>query len=189
LKNLKVWLALLAVLAIVGCNGQWSGNGGSGGGQGRNKPHATEEETRQAFEKLMGAIANKDTETINGMMTSNATFIDPPVGPGVFTWSEAKPILENAFAHSEPFQLSNDPSYRVGVNRDLGWIATVFHVRTQSGNSINKSDGAVSVLFQKTEGGYKVLIFHAARFLVPPTVTPIPAGKAPEAKKPAGTTK
>src|SRR4051812_385615 len=168
---------MFAVLALAGCNGQWSGNGG-GGGQGRNKPHATEEETRQAFEKLMGAIANKDTETINGMMTSNATFIDPPAGPGVFTWSEAKPILENAFAHSDPFQLSNDPSYRIGVNRDLGWIAPVFPARPQSETSVAKSEGAFSVLFKKTKVVYKVLIFPTSGFLVPQTVTPTPAGKA-----------
>ncbi len=189
MKNLRLGLALFTVVVMVGCSGQWSGNGGGGGGQGRNKPHATEEETRQAFEKLMGAFANKDTETIGGMMTSGATFIDPPAGPGVFTWSDAKPILEQAFAHSDPFQLSNDPNYRIGVNRDLGWIATVFHVRTQSGNAISKSDGAVSVLFQKTEVGYKVLSFHASRFPMPPTVTPVPAGKSPLDKKPAGATK
>ena len=183
MKTLRIWLATLVVVAVVGCSGNWSGGSGGGGGQGRNKPHASEDETRQAFEKLMGAIANKDTETVNGMMTSSAIFIDPPAGPGVFTWSDAKPILEQAFAHSAPFQLSNEPTYRIGVNRDLGWIATVYHVRTQEGNAINKSDGAVSVLFQKTDGGYKVLTFHASRFLVPPTVTPVASEKAVPKKK------
>ena len=182
MKILKIWLVALAVLAIVGCSGQWSGNAG-GGGQGRNKPHASEDETRQAFEKLMAAFANRDAETIDGMMTSGAIFIDPPAGPGVFTWSDAKPILENAFAHSDPFQLSNEPNYRIGVNRDLGWIATVFHVRTQSASQINTSDGAISVLFQKTDAGYKVLSFHASRFLAPPAVTPVRGDKAAPKKK------
>jgi ketosteroid isomerase-like protein len=181
LKTLKIWLVAVALVAVVGCSGQWSGGGG--GGQGRNKQHASEEETRQAFEKLMAAFANRDTETINGMMTSGAIFIDPPAGPGVYTWSDAKPILENAFAHSDPFQLSNDPSYRIGVNRDLGWIATVYHVRTQGTSEVNKSDGAISVLFQKTDAGYKVLSFHASRFLIPPAATPVPSGKAAPKKK------
>ena len=181
MKNLKIWLIAVALIAVVGCSGQWSGGGG--GGQGRNKQHATEDETRQAFEKLMAAFANRDAETINGMMTSGAIFVDPPVGPGVFTWSDAKPVLENAFANSGPYQLSNEPSYRIGVNRDLGWIATVFHVRTQGASEINKSDGAISVLFQKTDGGYKVLSFHASRFLPPPAVTAVPGDKAASKKK------
>ena len=185
MRTLKICLATLVVFAVIGCSGQWSGNGGSGGGggQGRNKPHASEEEIRQAFEKLMAAIAIKDTQTIDGMMTSGAIFIDPPAGPSVYTWSDAKPILENAFAHSDPFQLSNEPNYRIGVNRDLGWIATVFHVRTKVANGIAKSDGAVSVLFQKTDGGYKVLMFHASRFLTQPTVTPLPTDTAAPKKK------
>jgi ketosteroid isomerase-like protein len=181
LKTLKIWLLALALVAIMGCSGQWSGGGG--GGQGRNKQHASEDETRQAFEKLMGAFANRDVETINGMMISGAIFIDPPAGPGVYTWSEAKPILEKAFGDSSPYQLSNEPNYRIGVNRDLGWIATVYHVRTQAASAMNKSDGAVSVLFQKTDAGYKVLSFHASRFQVPPTVTTIPDGKSAPKKK------
>jgi ketosteroid isomerase-like protein len=168
-KQLVMVMAALALFAIVGCNGQWANSGsGSGGGQdraqGRNRPHATEDETRQAFEKIMGAFAHKDTATINGMMSSSAIFIDPPAGPGVFTWTDAKPILEQSFARSVDFQLTNDSSYRIGVEHDLGWLATVYHIRVPADKGFSQSDGGISVLFQKTEGGYKVLMFHASRF-------------------------
>jgi len=179
-KNVNLWMAILAVALLVGCSGQWSGDGGSG--RGRNKPHATEDEMRQAFEKLMSAFANRNTQTMNDMMTSDAVFIDTPVDPSVLSWSDARPKLEHAFAHGSPFALSNDPNYRIAVNRDLGWIATVYHVRTAAANGIIKNDGAVSVLFQKTDGGYKVLMFHASRFPAPPTVTPLPSDKAGKKK-------
>jgi ketosteroid isomerase-like protein len=164
--------ALAAVLALAGCNGQWANNGGSGsgGGQGRNRPHATEDETRQAFENVMRAIGNKDMAGLDKLMSSGAIFIDPPAGPGVFSWPEAKPILEKVFSKKIEFQLANEPNYRVGVERDLGWIATVYHFRfTDANGGVAQTNGAMSMLFQKTEGGYKVLMLHASRFLPEPT--------------------
>jgi hypothetical protein len=175
-KQLAVVMATLALFAIVGCSGQWANNGG--GGQGRNRPHATEDETRQSFEKLMGAFARKDIATINDMMSSSAIFIDPPAGPGVFNWADAKPILDKSFANSVNFQLTNESSYHIGVERDLGWIATVYHIRVPAEKSFSQSDGGISVLFQKTEGGYKVLMFHASRF-------PAPSPTADATKPPA----
>src|SRR5437868_9660015 len=105
---------------MVGCNGQWAqngggGGGGGGGGQGRNKPHATEDEVRQQFEKLMSAFASRDINAVNAMMASNATFINVQAGPGVYTWTDARPVLEKAFARAT-YQLANDPAYRIGVN-------------------------------------------------------------------------
>ena len=168
----KRWLMLVLVAGIValaGCKGQWANTGGSGGGQGRNRPHATEDETRQAFEKVMAAIANKDTASLDKLMSSGAIFIDPPAGPGVFSWSEARPLLEKGFAKKIDFQLSNEPTYRIGVERDLGWIATVYHVRfADSNGEMAQTNGAMSILFQKTEDGYKVLMLHASRFLPEP---------------------
>ena len=168
---------------MAGCSGQWAQNGGGGGGgQGRNKPHATEDETRQAFEKLMSAVANRNTQAMNDMMTSGAIFIDTPVDSSVLNWPDARPKLDQAFARMAPFALSNDPNYRVGVDRDLGWIATVYYVRTQVANGMAKGDGAISVLFQKTDAGYKVLMFHASRFPTPPTVTPSTTDKTEKKK-------
>src|SRR5437879_8983940 len=114
---------------MVGCHGQWASNGG--GGQGRNKPHAAEDEVRQQFEKLMWGFARRDIKAVNDMMASNATFINPQVGAGVYTWTDARPILEKAFARGG-YELSADSAYRIGVNRDLGWVATVYHVRGPS---------------------------------------------------------
>ena len=181
MKNLKTWLAMFAVLALVGCSGQWSGNGG---GQGRNKPHVTEDEVRQQFEKLMGAFARRDINAINEMMASNATFINPQAGAGVYTWADARPLLEQAFARGA-YLLSNDSAYRIGVDRDLGWIATVYHVRVPGQNGLQPSDGGVSVLFQKTADGYKVLMFHISRFAPPmaPAMTPSSDSKPPGGKK------
>lgn len=165
--------AVAAVVALAGCNGQWANNGGSGGGQGRNRPHATEDETRQAFEKVMAAIANQDTASLDTLMSSQATFIDPPAGPGVFSWAEGKPLLEKGFAKKINFQLTNETNYRIGVERDLGWIATVYHVRFSDGvGGIAQTNGAISMLFQKTPDGYKVLMLHASRFLPEPAATP-----------------
>jgi ketosteroid isomerase-like protein len=163
-QKLKIWIAVLAFAATVGCNGQWSNGGGGGGnGQGRNKPHATEDEVRQQFEKLMGAFARKDINGVNEMMASNATFINVQVGPGVYTWTDARPLLEKAFARGN-YQLANDPAYRIGVNRDLGWIATVYYVRVPTQHGMVQSSGGVSVLFQKNADGYKVLMFHSSHF-------------------------
>jgi ketosteroid isomerase-like protein len=182
---IKILLMVLAVLMMAGCSGQWApNNGGGGGGQGRNKPHATEDEVRQQFEKLMWGFANRDINAINGMMSSNATFINPQAGAGVFTWTDARPMLEQAFARG-PYQLSNDSAYRIGVERDLGWIATVYHVRAPGPNGLLQSDGGVSVLFQKTVDGYKVLMFHISRF--PP---PVASATKPESgAKPSGSKK
>jgi len=182
---IKILSLVFAIAMVAGCNGQWAqnGGGGGGGGQGRNKPHATEDETRQAFEKLMWGFANRDINAINGMMSSNATFINPQAGAGVFTWTDARPVLEKAFARGA-YQLSNDSAYRIGVERDLGWIATVYHVRVGE-NSQEQSDGGVSVLFQKTADGYKVLMFHISRFS-PPVV---PATKPESGAKQSGSKK
>ena len=184
-----VLLMSLALLLIAGCSGQWANNGGGsqGGGQGRNRLHATEDETRQAFEKVMGAFARKDAAALNEMMSSSAIFIDPPIGPGVFAWTDAKPILEQSFAKNPNFQLTNDSGYSIGVERDLGWIATVFHVRVPVDHGMLQSDGGISMLFQKTEGGYKVLMFHASRFpaAAPATAAKPEQGNAPPAKTPA----
>jgi ketosteroid isomerase-like protein len=167
-KNFKTWIAVVAVAAVVGC-----------GGQGRNKPHATEDEIRQQFEKLMAAFARRDINAINDMMASNATFINVQVGPGVYTWTDARPLLEQAFARGG-YLLTNDPAYRIGVNRDLGWIATVYHVRVPSTAGVLQTDGGVSTLFQKNADGYKILLFHASRF------TPVaPAASADAGKKQA----
>jgi ketosteroid isomerase-like protein len=188
LKKHLLALATLALLVLAGCRGEWSntggGGGGNGGGQGRNRPHANEDETRQAFEKLMGAFARRDTATINDMMSSSAIFIDPPAGPGVFAWADARPILENSFAHSGDFQLTNDSGYRIGASRDLGWIATVYHIRVpDKKGGLAQSDGAISVLFQKTDAGYKVLMFHASRFpAAPPAQETTSAAPAPKKK-------
>lgn len=169
-KHLLATLATLALMAVIGCSGHWANNGGGGGGgQGRNRPRATEDETRQAFEKVMNAFAHKDAASINDMMSSSAIFIDPPVGPGVFAWSDARPALEKSFQNSVNFQLSNESGYRIGVERDLGWIATVYHIRIPNDKGgFSQADGAISMLFQKTEGGYKVLMLHASRFAPPP---------------------
>jgi len=162
---------MLAFAMFAGCNGKWASNsGGGGGGQGRNRPHATEDEVRQQFEKLMGAFARRDIAAIDGMMLSNATFINPQVGAGVYAWTDARPLLEQAFARGA-YALSNDPSYRIGVNRDMGWIATVYHVRVSVQNTLVQSDGGVSVLFQKTEDGYKAQLFHISRFNPPAATT------------------
>jgi len=191
-NRLVVLLTSLALLLLAGCSGHWANNGGGGqgGGQGRNRPHATEDETRQAFEKVMGAFARKDAAALNEMMSSSAIFIDPPIGPGVFAWTDAKPRLEQSFAKNPNFQLTNDSAYRIGVERDLGWVATVFHVRVPFDQGVLQSDGGISMLFQKTEGGYKVLMFHASRFPAAEVATApkldqgnAPAGKAPAAKK------
>jgi ketosteroid isomerase-like protein len=188
-KHWVVLLAGLSLLLLAGCSGHWANNGGAGagqgGGQGRNRPHATEDETRQAFEKVMSAFANKDARSLNDMMSSSAVIIDPPIGPGVFAWPDAKPMLEAAFAKNGKYQLTNDANYRIGVERDLGWIATVFHVRVPSGQGVVQSDGGVSVLFQKTEGGYKVLMFHASHFATaaPPAEAEKQTGKASTPKK------
>ena len=168
-------MAMLAVALLVGCSGQWSGDGG--GGRGRNKPHATEDEVRQQFEKLMSSIARRDISAVDAMMASNATFINPQAGAGVYTWADARPLLEQAFARGG-YQLSNDPSYRIGVNRDLGWIATEYHVRVPYGSGLMQTDGGISVLFQKNPDGYKVLLFHASRFATAPKVTPATTDKA-----------
>jgi ketosteroid isomerase-like protein len=188
-SRLVVLLMSFALLLIAGCSGQWANNGGGGqgGGQGRNRPHATEDETRQAFEKVMGAFARKDAAALNEMMSPSAIFIDPPIGPGVFAWSDAKPILEQSFAKGPNFQLTNDSGYSIGVERDLGWIATVFHVRVPFDHGVLQSDGGISMLFQKTEGGYKVLMFHASRFpaAAPATAAKSDQGNAPPAKTPA----
>jgi hypothetical protein len=172
-QKLKTGVVVLALAAMIGCNGHWSSNngGGGGGGQGRNKPHATEDEVRQQFEKLMGAFGSRDINAVNAMMASNATFINVQVGPGVYTWADARPVLEKAFARG-PYQLSNDPRYRIGIARDLGWIATVYYVRVPTPSGFQQSEGGVSVLFQKTLDGYKVLMFHSSHF---PLVTE-PAG-------------
>src|SRR3954464_3538811 len=179
----------LALLLFAGCRGQWAnkGGGGQGGGQGRNRPRATEDETRQAFEKVMGAFARKDAAALNEMMSPSAIFIDPPIGPAVFSWTDAKPILEQSFAKNANFQLTNDSGYSIGVERDLGWIATVFHVRVPFDKGVLQSDGGISMLFQKTEGGYKVLMFHASRFPAaePATAAKSDQGKAAAAKAPA----
>jgi ketosteroid isomerase-like protein len=170
-QRLTMVVAVAAILALAGCNGKWANNGGNGGGggQGRNRPHATEDETRQAFEKVMGAIANRDTASLDKLMSSGAIFIDPPAGAGVFSWADAKPILEKSFSKKVDFQLSNEPTYRIGVERDLGWIATVYHVRFKdSTGEMAQTNGAMSMLFQKTEDGYKVLMLHASRFLPEP---------------------
>jgi len=170
-QKLNIWIAMLVVAILVGCNGQWAPNsGGGGGGQGRNKPRATEDEVRQQFEKLMSAFAHRDIAAIEGMMSSNAAFIDAQAGAGVFTWADGRPLLEQAFARGA-YQLSNDASYRIGVNRDMGWIATVYHVRIPTKNGLEQSDGAVSVLFQKTPDGYKVQMFHISRFAPPGAAT------------------
>jgi len=169
-QKLKTWVVVLAVAAVVGCNGQWSSNsgGGDGGdGQGRNKPHATEDEVRQQFEKLMTAFARRDINAVNGMMAPNATFINVQVGPGVYTWADARPVLEKAFARGN-YLVANDPAYRIGVDRDLGWIATVYYVRVPTQNGFQQSDGGISVLFQKNPDGYKALVFHASHFPQPP---------------------
>jgi ketosteroid isomerase-like protein len=162
-QKLKIWVAMLTLVAMVGCNGQWASNGGGGGGLGRNKPRATEDEVRQQFEKLMGGFARRDIATINDMMASNATFINVQVGPGVYTWTDARPLLEQAFARGA-YQLTNDAAYHIAVNRDLGWIATVYHVRVPGPNGLLQSDGGVSALFQKNADGYKVLMLHISRF-------------------------
>jgi ketosteroid isomerase-like protein len=186
----KQWMILIAALAmftIAGCSGQWANNGGSGGGQGRNRPHATEDETRQAFEKVMSAFAHKDIASLNDMMSPTTIFIDPPAGPGVFAWEEAKPTLEKSFANSVNFQLSNESGYRVGVERDLGWIATVYHVRVPNDKgAMSQSDGGMSMLFQKTDSGYKLLMLHASRFpAAEPAADKAAQGGAPAAKAPA----
>lgn len=174
-----IFVALFVVAIFAGCNGQWSRNSG-GGGQGRNRPHATEDEVRQQFEKLMNGFAHRDIAAIDGMMASNATFINPQAGAGVYAWADARPLLEQAFARGA-YALSNDPSYRIGVNRDMGWIATVYHVRVPVQNNLVQSDGGVSVLFQKTEDGYKVQVFHISRFASPPATNT----EAKPASKPA----
>jgi ketosteroid isomerase-like protein len=162
-QKLKTYVLVLALLTMVGCNGQWAQNGGGGGGQGRNKPHATENEVRQQFEKLMGAFARRDINSVNEMMASNATFINVQVGPGVYTWADARPKLEQAFTRGA-YELSNDSAYRIGVNRDLGWIATVYHVRVPTKAGPVQLDGGISVLFQKNPDGYKVLLLHTSHF-------------------------
>jgi len=173
---LMILVAALALFAMAGCNGQWASNGGSGGGQGRNRPHATEDETRQAFEKVMSFFGAKDLSSLDSMMSSSAIFIDPPAGPGVFSWAEAKPMMEKSFSGAVKFNLSNESGYRIGVERDLGWIATVYHIRIPNDKGgFSQSDGAMSMLFQKTEGGYKVLMLHASRF---PAAAPAEAGKS-----------
>jgi ketosteroid isomerase-like protein len=187
---LVVLLMGLALLVFAGCRGQWVNNagGGQGGGQGRNRPHATEDETRQAFEKVMSAIAHKDIASLNDMMSPTTIFIDPSAGPKIFVWEEAKPIIEKSFATSVNFQLSNESGYRIGVERDLGWIATVYHVRVPNDKGeMAQSDGGMSMLFQKTDNGYKLLMLHASRF---PAAEPAAAansdqGKAAAAKAPA----
>jgi ketosteroid isomerase-like protein len=190
-NRLVVLLMGLALLLIAGCSGQWANNGGGGqgGGQGRNRPHATEDETRQAFEKVMSAFAHKDIASLNDMMSPTTIFIDPPAGPRVFVWEEARPIIEKSFANGVNFQLSNESGYRIGVERDLGWIATVYHVRVMNDKGVMvQSDGGMSMLFQKTDSGYKLLMLHASRFAPaePPadkSAQATPAAKAPAAKK------
>jgi ketosteroid isomerase-like protein len=187
-NRLVVLLMGLALLVFAGCRGQWVNNagGGQGGGQGRNRPHATEDETRQAFEKVMSAIAHKDIASLNDMMSPTTIFIDPSAGPKIFVWEEAKPIIEKSFATSVNFQLSNESGYRIGVERDLGWIATVYHVRVPNDKGeVAQSDGGMSMLFQKTDNGYKLLMLHASRFTAAtPAADKLPQG-APAAKAPA----
>ena len=178
-QKLTIFLALFVVAILAGCNGQWSRNSG-GGGQGRNRPHATEDEVRQQFEKLMNGFAQRDIAAIDGMMASNATFINPQAGAGVYAWADARPLLEQAFARGA-YMLSNDSAYRIGVNRDMAWIATVYHVRVPIEKTVVQSDGGVSVVFQKTEDGYKVQLFHISRFTPPPVANT----EAKPASKPA----
>ena len=162
-RELKLWSAILIVAALTGCSGQWAPNsgGGGGGGQGRNRPHATEDEVRQQFDKLIASFSNGDMESINGMMSSGAVFILPTLS-SVVSWPDARPKVEQAFGNRGPHRITADSNYRIGVNRDMGWIATVYHDQTQGTRAVFKSDGEISVLFQKTEGGYKVLLFHAS---------------------------
>jgi ketosteroid isomerase-like protein len=180
-KQLMIAVAALAMFAFAGCSGQ-----GNNGGQAHNRPRAKEDETRQAFEKVMSAFARRDVASLNDMMSSTAIFIDPPAGPGVFSWTEAKPILEKSFSTSVPFQLTNESGYRIGVDHELGWIATVYHIRVPNDKgSFTQSDGGMSMLFQKTDAGYKVLMLHASRF-APAGTKPTSAeeaGKTPSAKK------
>jgi ketosteroid isomerase-like protein len=179
----KTCFVVLTLAAMVGCNGQWAPNGGGGGGQGRNRPHATEDEVKQQFEKLMGAFARRDINGVNEMMASNATFINVQVGPGVYSWADARPMLEQAFSRGA-YQLANDSAYRIGVNRDLGWIATVYHVRVPTKTGVAQVDGGISVLFQKNPDGYKVLLLHTSHFpqLVQPGSTQKPLDRSGKAK-------
>ena len=184
-----VIFGLLALLTA--CNGQWAQSGGggtgTGAGLGRNRPHAKEDEVQAAFEKMMQAFQSGDLATLDSMFLPNATFVDPPVGPGVFAWSDAKPRLEKPLAGTRANDaLSNDRDYHITVNRDIGWISTVTHARRVTEHGIEQGDGAITVIFQKMDdGNYKIVLFHAARFPASPAaaITESPKEASPTKKK------
>src|SRR5260221_641159 len=109
------------------------------------------------------------------MFSAHSTVVAPPLAGRVMTWSDARPMVEESLKASGELQISRSDNGIVGVDRDMGWVANAYHVRETTPKGPSESDGIMTVLFQKTEEGYKILAFHAGR---PPGV-PVSAPSAP----------
>lgn len=170
-------LAGLSALLLFGCRSMETGGGGGGGGGGGRRPHATEEEVRNAYTQLEMAWRRKDLVALDALIPVNAIFIDGAAGPGVKTWREARPVVEQFFQQGPAFQLTSDPSPRVVVDRDMAWYANQYHITVKTATGEQTADGAITILFQKRpDGSYRVLMLHGGDY-GPPPPAPATSGK------------
>jgi ketosteroid isomerase-like protein len=180
----KPCFASVLLLLLMGCNGQWSRPGGGagggagqggGGGQGRNRPKASNDEVLTAYASLLQAFQKKDMDALDRLFAANSTVSAPPLGARVMAWSDARPIVEQAVRSSGDLQFSDNKNGIVGIDRDMGWIASSYHVHESTPKGPSDSDGVMMVVFRKTEEGYKIIAFQAARVAA--------AAPAPPARK------
>src|SRR5260221_7891742 len=100
MKLTKFLISLCAssvILSLVACGG---------GGQGHNRPKASNDEVMAAYASLLQAFEKKDVNALDHMFSAHSTVVAPPLAGRVMTWSDARPMVEESLKASGELQIS-----------------------------------------------------------------------------------